>query len=100
MANFPVQLTATGANPLVQTLDTDANGAVTFVYRGNHPGTDALHATALGLQTSIDSPTVSVAWTDVSDRRPDCHAGLDRLALRQHFESWNSFPSFSRRASP
>jgi RHS repeat-associated protein len=65
MSSFPIRLTVTGANALSQTLDSDAAGTVTFVYTGNHAGTDTMHATALGLDTNVDSASVSVAWVDV-----------------------------------
>jgi RHS repeat-associated protein len=63
--HFPVQLTITGANPMIQTLDTDDTGTVSFAWRGIKAGTDTIHATALGIGTTFDSASVSVAWTDV-----------------------------------
>ena len=100
MAGFPVKLTATGANPLVQTLDTDANGVVTFVYRGNSPGTDALHATALGLQTSESIPRPSLSPGPKLRSAARLSLRVDRLAHRQHFDHGTRCPSSSRRASP
>ncbi len=65
IARFPVQVTVAGANPGLTTLITDMTGTVVLPYTGSHAGTDALHATATGLSSSLDSATVSVAWVDI-----------------------------------
>ena len=65
ISQFPVTVTVTGANPRTLKGVTDATGVAHFAYVGNSPGTDDLHATAAGQFSSVDSATVSVAWTDV-----------------------------------
>ena len=60
--DYAVKVTVAGANPVITTLVTNSSGVATFQYQGAKPGTDVLHATALGATLSLDSNFVSLQW--------------------------------------
>jgi RHS repeat-associated protein len=60
--DYVVRVTVAGANPVTTTLVTDESGVAVFRYQGQKPGTDVLHATALGATLTLDSSFVSLQW--------------------------------------
>ncbi len=60
--DYVVRLTVAGANPVTTTLLTNSLGVATFTYQGSKPGTDVLHATAIGSTLQLDSAFLSVTW--------------------------------------
>ena len=66
IGNFAVQVTVTGANPIAQTLTTNASGVATFAYTGAAPGTDTLQATAFGGTAQLAAAPLTVTWTAAS----------------------------------
>ncbi len=57
--NTQVTMTVTGANPVTQTVTTNANGVATFTYFGSNPGMDTVVATN---GTTWMSNSVTVNW--------------------------------------
>jgi len=70
IANFAVQLTVAGANPVVATAITNASGVASFAYTGTKAGTDVIHATALGSTFQLDSAAISLSWTEPATAGP------------------------------
>jgi len=81
--HFPVKLTSTGANPFTDTIVSDDTGVAVFGFTGKYPGADHLHATAAGLYSSVDSPTVSVTWLDIPVGAPLLTQGWIKSPLHQ-----------------
>ena len=63
IGDFAVQVTVTGANPIVATLTTNASGVASFMYTGAAPGTDTLQATAYGGTAQLAATPLTVTWT-------------------------------------
>jgi RHS repeat-associated protein len=83
IANFPIEITVAGANPTSAVAITNAAGSVSHSYVGTRPGTDLLHATALGNPTPIDSATVSVIWNEPATGSPVLTQGWIASPLHQ-----------------
>jgi hypothetical protein len=60
----PIQLTITGANPVVANLIADNNGFASYTYYGKNPGTDTVSGTATGwcCSPSVASNTATINW--------------------------------------
>jgi RHS repeat-associated protein len=72
ISNFLIQFTVAGANATTTTTGgvTNGVGVATFTYVGAKPGTDVIHATALGSTLQLSSPSVSVSWTEPATGGP------------------------------
>jgi RHS repeat-associated protein len=65
LANIPVTLYVTGANPGQYQATTDATGTAAFLYSGQYAGTDSLQAQAFPSgQAGLVSGQNSVTWTN------------------------------------
>jgi RHS repeat-associated protein len=83
ISHFVVRMTIAGANAATSLALTDANGVVTFTYQGAKPGTDNLHATALGATLTLDSNVVSVSWIEPATGGPVLTQGWIGAPLHQ-----------------
>ena len=54
--------TVTGANPLSRTVNVNRDGTARFSYRGLHPGTDTITATANTRSIDLASLPSTVTW--------------------------------------
>jgi hypothetical protein len=57
-----VTFTITGANPLTRTVTVNRDGTARFTYRGLHPGTDTITATANAGSIDLASLPTTVTW--------------------------------------
>jgi RHS repeat-associated protein len=73
--NFVLTATVAGANPIITTLLTNDDGVAVFSYQGAKPGTDILHATAIGSTLHLDSSNVSVQWVQPTTGGPKLTQG-------------------------
>lgn len=62
-AGIQINLAVVGANPGLYTGTTDANGSVTFTYRGTYSGLDQVTAIANPGASQLLSNVVNVTWT-------------------------------------
>jgi RHS repeat-associated protein len=70
LANYGVEFEVTGPNTTAGNAVTDASGVATFSYTGTNLGTDAIRAFVRNTATTIDSPTVSITWTQATNSPP------------------------------
>jgi RHS repeat-associated protein len=78
IANAPVELTITGANPGQLQGTTDSTGTATFLYSGTYSGTDTLQAQAtIAANETLMSSQAGVAWITY----PTPPASLGSLSL-------------------
>jgi len=97
--DYVIRLTVAGANPVTTALLTNSLGVATFTYRGSKPGTDVLHATAIGSTLQLDSAFLSVTWVQPASGGAFLTQGwiASRLISRR---SRNGSPSCCRPTSP
>lgn len=63
LPNYGVQFEVTGANPTAGIAVTDASGVATFSYIGANVGTDSVRAFVSNTTATVESPIVTIAWT-------------------------------------
>lgn len=63
MANFPVEVTIAGPHARTVVLLTNASGLATLTYTGEQPGSDQVHAVALGLASTREASLAPITWT-------------------------------------
>jgi len=97
--DYVIRLTVAGANPVTTALLTNSLGVATFTYRGSKPGTDVLHATAIGSTLQLDSAFLSVTWVQPASGGAFLTQGWIASPLDQS-RSRNGSPSCCRPTSP
>jgi RHS repeat-associated protein len=89
LANIPVTLYVTGANPGQYQATTDSTGNAAFLYSGQYAGTDSLQAQAFPSgQASLVSGQASVTWTNYPTPPPVGSLGLTMFAYENDLQAY------------
>jgi RHS repeat-associated protein len=70
LPNYGVQFDVTGPNVTAGIAVTDASGVATFSYTGANVGTDSIRAFVRNTTAIVESPTVTIPWTQAAASPP------------------------------